>query len=539
MTYTLDDLPQTTATPKDYLRLHFDPSRLPEKRIVGLLACQRDPLLRTLRTTVHSASPAAFAVPPPQKGKANKKKVETPAASESPTPVGKLWEVELMDTVIFPEGTQRSVDNDQSLRFSSTGGGQPSDAGKIWILDPNGGRKQSFAIESCLRRKLDSVHLVRVAEDDTAVFEVLAGTEVELELDWDRRQDQMAIHTAQHLLSAVLDKKGLPTLSWGMPAYPSLETAYIELPRGITWLEAEQAEKECNDYIKENRKIWIDVTLQSAEGINADDKVKDSLGIDVERESRGVPKDYTGGVIRFCNIHELDCNACCGTQCPSLSLCGPIHVIPPSTLSTAAAPASLVPTRLFFSAGPRAIPFMQQASRTLSLAAQVVLSGRGDLIPKMEKYELLRAQVFDREKGLRREVIDLMIENAMAQASNKVVLIHRREKATHDFDFLTSIANTFVNQAQTDGQAPVIILISSPADTPPALLQVQSLSNDLAKRASELLKVALDALASDTKSRVKGGGARGRYMSKIDGRFGEAETDAVARVVAELRNEQA
>jgi hypothetical protein len=42
MTYTLDTELPRTATPSDYSRIHFDPSELPAKRIVGLLACQRE-----------------------------------------------------------------------------------------------------------------------------------------------------------------------------------------------------------------------------------------------------------------------------------------------------------------------------------------------------------------------------------------------------------------------------------------------------------------------------------------------------------------
>ncbi len=104
----------------------------------------------------------------------------------------------------------------------------------------------------------------------------------------------MTIHTAQHLLSAVLDRSELNTLSWALPAYPSLEPPYVELPRGLTWAEAEDAERKCNALIKENRRVWIDVTAQTGKGINDDDKVKDVAGIDVERESRGLPKDYEG-----------------------------------------------------------------------------------------------------------------------------------------------------------------------------------------------------------------------------------------------------
>jgi len=41
MTYTLDPPLPPTSTPHDYHSVHFDPSNVSKKRIVGLLACQR------------------------------------------------------------------------------------------------------------------------------------------------------------------------------------------------------------------------------------------------------------------------------------------------------------------------------------------------------------------------------------------------------------------------------------------------------------------------------------------------------------------
>jgi alanyl-tRNA synthetase len=96
----------------------------------------------------------------------------------------------------------------------------------------------------------------------------------------------MSIHTSQHLLSAVLDHyaEGLPTLSWSMTAYPSLEPPYIELPRGLTWAEVEEVEKRCNELIDIGKNIWVDVDTQE------DDFVKTSAaGV---RENRGIPTDY-------------------------------------------------------------------------------------------------------------------------------------------------------------------------------------------------------------------------------------------------------
>jgi len=97
---------------------------------------------------------------------------------------------------------------------------------------------------------------------------------------------QMSLHTGQHLLSALLDvhAEGLPTLSWSMAPYPSLDLPYVELPRALTWAEAEEIERKCNEAIYEATKVWVDVTMQQ-EGF-----VKETAaGV---RENRGIPSDY-------------------------------------------------------------------------------------------------------------------------------------------------------------------------------------------------------------------------------------------------------
>jgi len=96
----------------------------------------------------------------------------------------------------------------------------------------------------------------------------------------------MSIHTGQHLLSAILDvhAEGLPTLSWSMAPFPSLDLPYVELPRALTWAEAEEIERKCNDAIQKRTRVWVDVTKQE------DGFVKTtSQGV---RENRGIPEDY-------------------------------------------------------------------------------------------------------------------------------------------------------------------------------------------------------------------------------------------------------
>jgi alanyl-tRNA synthetase/misacylated tRNA(Ala) deacylase len=147
-----------------------------------------------LTTKVVAIRPADLAAPPPPKGKAKQKKVNTTASSSAnvsgtATPVdgltsgdaapkGKLYEIETLDTVIFPEG-----------------GGQPFDAGKLSVLNPDGEKDASlgsFVVEGCLRKKLEFVHLVRVPEEQQGLIEGLEGREVVLDVDWERRIDQVS-----------------------------------------------------------------------------------------------------------------------------------------------------------------------------------------------------------------------------------------------------------------------------------------------------------------------------------------------------------
>lgn len=390
----------------------------------------------------------------------------------------------------------------------------------------------------------------------------------------------MSLHTAQHLLSAVLDTKSLPTISWSMTEHPSLETPYVELPRALTWAEAQEVEDTCNRLIAEARRVWIDVSIQIDGGETGDG----------DRESRGIPKDYAGvslfldpvidsgpvsgsddeqreraaiiggfalvemwllirlvqGVIRHVNIDATDRNACCGTQLPHLGLCMHLHVIPPSTASTASTPASLVPTKLYFTAGPRALRFLDGASRTLSLAAQALACSRGNVVERAEQADAQRKELIGASGELKKELARWVTEKALAQVSEKdngnLVWVHRTERATHDFDFLSTVSATFTTSVSASAATPdgplterVIVLSSAPAEARPALLVVHSKDDKLAETIKDKLAVALDALGEEgAKGRVKGGGAKGRYMCKVDGKWGKKETERFGEVLDEV-----
>ncbi|KAJ1961732.1 hypothetical protein GGI12_003082 [Dipsacomyces acuminosporus] len=207
---------------------------------VGLLSCQQQPFLKELDTCVVSCA-------------------------ERPDKDG-LYEVELEDTVIFPEG-----------------GGQPSDVGTI----------DGIEVVRAKREGLRAVHY--------AVVPVEAGKRVRVAVDFARRLDHMQQHSGQHLLSAILEQElGLETVSWSLGAAVS----HVELKTSKDFVLGQemidQVEERCNKIILEGVPVAVRVFDQTDEECPS-----------------SVPDDYVGGVIRYVDIGDkgaVDSNACCGTH---------------------------------------------------------------------------------------------------------------------------------------------------------------------------------------------------------------------------------
>lgn len=92
-------LSQAAPTPEDYAKFDF---KLPHERYVGLLKCQLDPNARELETIVVRCEKQKEA---PVARSNGKEKGKAKAAGNSSFAPKELYEVELLDTVLFPEGT--------------------------------------------------------------------------------------------------------------------------------------------------------------------------------------------------------------------------------------------------------------------------------------------------------------------------------------------------------------------------------------------------------------------------------------------------
>lgn len=159
---------------------------------------------------------------------------------------------------------------------------------------------------------------------------------------------------------------------------------------------------------------------------------------------------------------------------------------------------------------------------------------------RVARSEELRREGSDAQKGLRNELAKLVTDRAIATQettpSSKVLWVKRDEKSTHDFDFLGAVAGGILASPVGSSEAkPVIVLTSSlPGKDQTALVLVQSNDQDRAKNVNERIKSALDGLAGDGGKRVKGGGARGRFMSKVEGKWGKAEDAKMSELIHEV-----
>lgn len=230
--------------------------------IVGALACQRDSYLKTLKTTVLNCTPIENKVDKKKsktKGKDKKQETVEPQINKQ------LYELELEDTILFPEG-----------------GGQPADKGFI-VIDENDKKIEVIDVQ---RKNLKAIHITEEP--------IEKDVKVKIEVDWRRRLDHMQQHTGQHLLSAILDKRGLPTLSWNMGD----KINYIEIPRKLTTEEINDISLEVNDEIFNNTKISIEKPVNESTNENIINEEK--------------------GLLRIVKIGDLDKNPCCGTHLSSV-----------------------------------------------------------------------------------------------------------------------------------------------------------------------------------------------------------------------------
>ncbi|KAH9948348.1 hypothetical protein B0H21DRAFT_733864 [Amylocystis lapponica] len=435
---------------------------------VGLLACQRDPHLRDLVTVVVS-SRLSQSHSVPSNGRKSKKDKAPPAPTEP------LLEIILHDTIIFPEG-----------------GGQPSDVGLLTSADG-----ELWDVIEVKRHGGHAVHYIRAHDltGESALQVFTPGARVGVALGEEglkRRIDHTCMHTSQHLLSAILETRlGLPTLSWGITAFPT--PSYVEIPRGLTPSELTVIQDEVNRLVFEGHSVHVEV----------EELDRTQLALDPGRTtSKGVPVDYTGGVKRTVVIDGIDRSPCCGTHFPSLHNL-PLFLVPHADASERASTASV---RLCFLAGPRLIAHLSSTHALLSSTAVTMSCGASQVPERVEQVVEERRRFAKRIEELERELAST-VAREMAGAG-AVLHRHRTDDSANALGFLNAISVAYTGLAP----GPHLVVLSSS----PSAQSAQSTNVVLVFGSDEKeVKEVGEGLRS--KLGVKGGGKGTRWSGKFVG----------------------
>jgi alanyl-tRNA synthetase/misacylated tRNA(Ala) deacylase len=164
----------------------------------------------------------------------------------------------------------------------------------------------------------------------------------------------------------------------------------------------------------------------------------------------------------------------------------------------------------------------------------------------MARIDALRADAVDKEKALRLEVAGTLAEalaSTLPNAPGSVANLTRTSAATHDFEFVNAVAGAFFARladdaagAGTEVDARAALVLVSAAESP-ALLLVHARDAERGKKLYEAVRAKLADLPPAPSAapgpRVKGGGARGRFMAKVEGWNGR-DAAAVRTAIEEL-----
>ncbi|KAG7387182.1 Alanyl-tRNA editing protein Aarsd1 [Phytophthora pseudosyringae] len=349
----------------------------------GALACQRDSALRALRTAVHACHERV--VPATKKTKAQR-----------------FYELELLDTVLFPEGGGQSWD-------TGTIDGVPVD--QVYVKD---GR--------CL-------HRVPVKDGVPAPF--VEGQEVVASVVWARRFDHMQQHSAQHLFSAIAEKYGYDTTTWSLGE----ERCNVELvPMDGAASTSESATgkkggKEKNVIPAETlQKIETEVNEAIVAGLAmtpsfAKPGTDEWDKIAAKFEPGQMPK-----AMRIVTIDGLDVNPCCGTHVQNLAQLQSLRV-----LSTEYARGA---SRVWFVAGDRVNREFSRMLKNEHAMTKLLSSAPDDHASRVEKLLQFQKSAAKELKNLQKELATSLARDLVARTSEGVVPYHRDEG---DLGFLQTL----------------------------------------------------------------------------------------------------
>lgn len=292
------------------------------------------------------------------------------------------YEVILNDTVFFPEG-----------------GGQPDDRGKLGECN----------VLQVLRRGSQAVHIID--------SEIKEGEDVKCTIDWKRRYDHMQQHSAQHLLSAILDSKfGYETISWDL----GRNVSHVELntPK-VTSEQLKEVELECNIKIRNKNDVIVHyLTKAEAEDLE-------------EVKTRGLPDDVVEPV-RVIEIKGVEKNMCCGTHVENLCDLQMIKILHTEPMRGG--------TRVFFLAGNRLLDKLSISYDVERKLTKLLSCGIDDHCEAVDKMKANLRVALKANKSYLKELAVFQAQQSVDNGKDVKYIFHHREDG--DMDYIFSFVNS-------------------------------------------------------------------------------------------------
>ncbi|KAK9475350.1 Threonyl/alanyl tRNA synthetase [Dipodascopsis tothii] len=301
----------------------------------------------------------------------------------------------------------------------------------------------------------------------------------------------MQQHSGQHLISAVLDMREIPTLAWALGETVS----YVELPRKLTDAEIVEVEDQCNEYIRQGLDITVEVP--NKEDVNTT-KLPDDY--DTER-----------GILRVVHIGNLDNNPCCGTHLSNTREMNSIVLLHQQAIRG-------TNSRLHFLIGDRVRRFAREANAQMRATASHLSCMPDEIGARVEALEKKLRAATKSEKALVEDMAAADAEAADAElaAAGKAYIYRRRG----GFEYFNAV------QRKLSPFKGFLVLASG---TPGAPGELMVLANESATPTTEVAD-KIKAVVSGVQG---GAGTPKRWQGKVP-EWHESQIDELAALMKAL-----
>lgn len=309
-------------------------------------------------------------------------------------------EAEAVITSVSTENGSPVLTLDRTIFFPE-GGGQSCDLGTI----------AGYPVSAVYEQDGEIYHTLELPDEqkDAAASELRDGEKVQLQLDWQRRFDNMQRHCGEHILTGIFFREW-GGINRGFHMGQDYMTIDIALEEGaaaesITWEMCLEAESLANEVVTADMPI---ITRHFDSFKEADKQpMRKKLTIKEDITLVGIGStDYGWG-----------CAACCGTHPASTAQVGLIKIFKLESNKGM--------YRIYFEAGSRAFAKYQQQYEVLNTLCNSLSAGTDDVLDKFrisrEKDKEMRSQLhFLKKEVIAREAASIIQELEAGCASQSL-----------------------------------------------------------------------------------------------------------------------